>query len=125
MAAAMARKYGSDVIVPYSAGTAPASAAEEFTRTVLAEKNIELGEYVPKRFSDLNPRSFDMVVNISGSRLSGTDGVLLESWNVEDPVGQSDEALRKVRDELEMRVMQLILRIRTGKFDSQPVSSRQ
>ena len=121
----MARKYGSDVIVPYSAGTAPATDPHPTTRAVLAEKNIDLGDNLPQRFTDLNPKSFDLIVNMSGSKLSGLDGVAVENWDVVDPMGRSEETFRKTRDDLEMRVMTLILRIRSGKFDSRLASSRQ
>jgi protein-tyrosine-phosphatase len=52
-------------------------------------------------------------------------GVPVEVWEIEDPFGRTEETFRKVRDEIEMRVMHLILRIRTQKFDSQAVVSRQ
>jgi len=125
MAEAMARKYGSDVIVAYSAGTSPALQSHATTRAVLAETNIDLGDHMPRRFADLNPKTFDIVVNMSGSRLPGVEGVPLETWEVEDPMGRSDETFRRTRDQIEMLVMRLILRIRAGKFDSRPATSRQ
>jgi len=125
MAEALARTYGSDVLVAYSAGTSAGSEAHPLTVSVLAEKNISAGEHVPRRYSDVKPANYDLIVNMSGRNLPGDPGVPVETWDVLDPIGQSEDVFRSVRDSIEMLVMHLILRIRKGKFDSQPVSSRQ
>jgi len=125
MAEALARKYGSDVLVAYSAGTNAGSEAHPLTISVLAEKNVNGSEHVPRRYSEIKPANYDLIVNMSGRALPGDPAVPVETWDVLDPIGQSEEVFRNVRDRIEMLVMHLILRIRKGKFDSQPVSSRQ
>jgi protein-tyrosine-phosphatase len=129
MAEALARKYGSDCIVASSAGLSPALQTHAMTRAVLREKNVELGDHMPRNLADLKPKNYDLLVNMSGAKLPANMGVPVETWVVPDPFGRSDEAFRTCRDDIEMRVMQLILRIRTGKFDkaidSQAASSRQ
>src|SRR4051812_46596989 len=82
MAEALARKYGSDVLEPSSAGVAPALANTPFTRSVLAEKNVDLGPHLPRRFRDLAPKDYDLIVNISGSMLPQNLGVPVEDWAV-------------------------------------------
>ena len=116
MAEALARKYGSDVIEPRSAGLFPGPTGHPLTRSVLLEKNVDLGDHVPKRLRDLNPRNFDLIVNISGSPLPGDFGVPVENWSVADPYGGTEEDYRRAREELEMLVMRLILRARAGKI---------
>ena len=54
MAEAMARKYGSDVLEVRSAGLTPAMNTTPFTRSVLQEKNVDLGDHLPRRFRDLD-----------------------------------------------------------------------
>ena len=36
----------------------------------------------------------------------------VEDWEVRDPIGQSEDVYRTVRDQIEQRVMRLILAIR-------------
>lgn len=125
MAEALARKYGSDVVVPSSAGLSPAFNTHALTRAVLLEKNVELGNHLPRKLSDLRPSNYDLVVNMSGSRLPEEPGLNVETWDVDDPFGRSEATFREIRDQIEMLVMRLILRIRSGKFDAKAASSRQ
>jgi protein-tyrosine-phosphatase len=87
-----------------------------FTRSVLVEKNVDLGEHLPRRFRDVNPKSFDLIVNLSGSPMPRSLGVAIEDWNVDDPMGKSEEEFRQTREIIEMLVMRLILRARLGKI---------
>ena len=116
MAEAMARKYGSDVLEASSAGLMPATSNTPFTRTVLTEKNVDLGDHLPRRFRDADLKTFDLVVNLSGSPLPRNLGVPVEEWNVEDPMGKDEDEFRKTRETIEMLVMRLILRARLGKI---------
>jgi arsenate reductase len=116
MAEAMARKYGSDVLEASSAGLSPAMSNTPFTRTVLTEKNIDLGDHLPQRFRDEDPKSFDLIVNMSGSPLPRNLGVPVEDWKVDDPMGKDEDEFRKTRETIEMLVMRLILRARLGKI---------
>jgi arsenate reductase (thioredoxin) len=116
MAEAMARKYGADVIEPSSAGLSPQMNNHAFTRSVLKEKNVELGDHLPRRFRDLDLREYDLVVNMSGSMLPANIGVPVENWNVDDPYGGTEDDFRQAREVIEMAVMRLILRARLGKL---------
>ena len=116
MAEAMARKYGSDVLEVASAGLAPAINTTPFTRTVLAEKNVDLGDHFPRRFRDADLQSFDLIVNMSGLRLPPNLGVPIEEWNVADPMGRPEDDFRQTREVIEMLVMRLVLRARLGKL---------
>ena len=131
----MARKYGGDVLVAASAGLSPAMNNTPLTRSVLAEVNIDLGDHMPRRFSEQDLSKYDLIVNMSGSTLTNTGGVPVENWEVKDPYGKKEPEFRAARADIEMRVMQLVLRLRTGKLvlrtkpawaiDSGRASSRQ
>jgi arsenate reductase len=116
MAEALAKKYGSDVIEASSAGSSPAMIHQVPTRAVLAEKNIDLGEHVPRFYQDLDLLRFDIVVNMSGRPIQIPRGPRLETWDVRDPYGKSEDHFRETRETLERMVMNLILRIRTKKI---------
>ncbi|MBC8167681.1 MAG: hypothetical protein H7Y20_17660 [Bryobacteraceae bacterium] len=53
------------------------------------------------------------------------DDVPVETWDVPDPYGRSEKTFQQTRDQIEMLVMNLILRIRTGKFDSGTAMTRE
>jgi len=111
MAEGFARAYGSDVLEAHSAGLAPAMAVAPLTHKVMLEKNIDVGDLYPKEFMTAIGNA-DLIVNMSGMRLPVEPAVPVETWEIRDPVGESEEIYRQVRDQIELRVMQLILSLR-------------
>jgi protein-tyrosine-phosphatase len=99
-----------------SAGLTPALNTTPFTRSVLQEKNVDLGDHQPRRFYDIDLGKYDLIVNMSGSALPKTLGVPVEEWNVDDPMGGSEDDFRAARETIEMLVMHLVLRARLGKL---------
>jgi arsenate reductase (thioredoxin) len=112
MAEGFARKYGSDVLEAASAGTAPASIVQPLTKKVMEAKNINLDSQSPKGLNSVPLRSFDLIVNMSGSSLPVRVPVPVREWPIADPIGCSEEVYEAVRDQIEMRVMHLILELR-------------
>jgi protein-tyrosine-phosphatase len=117
MAESLARKYGSDILIADSAGLTPAIVTTPLTRAVLQERNVDLGNHLPKGLDEVvDLASCDLIVNMSGSKLPSTIGVPVEDWPVPDPYGAKEPAYRQACDDIESRVMRLILRARTGKL---------
>ena len=110
MAEGFARLYGSDVIEAVSAGIEPAWRVDPLTMKVMLEKNIDLSAAVPKSLDQVNSAPFDLIVNISGVHISGR--VPVETWEVRDPVNESEKVFRDVAAQIESLVMNLILRLR-------------
>ena len=110
MAEGFAHTYGKDVMAPHSAGLAPAMIVPDETRQTMAEKNIDISAQFPKPVSLFPDRYFDLVVNISGYPIPGYPQAV--EWNVNDPIGGSDEMYRATRDQIEQLVMKLILKLR-------------
>ena len=102
MAEAMARKYGSDVLVASSAGLSPALNNHALTRAVLAEVNIDMGDHVPGRFTDVDLSKYDLIVNMSGSGLTNTGGLPVENWDVKDPYGKKEPEFRAARADIHL-----------------------
>jgi arsenate reductase len=112
MAEGFARTYGADVLIPLSAGLAPALAVAPLTQRVMIEKNIDLGDCYPKGLQHVQGE-FDLIINMSGFSLPEHRGAQVEVWDVLDPIGESQEVFRQVRDQIEQRVLELIERLRT------------
>lgn len=111
MAEGFARAYGSDVLIAASAGTGPAISVSRDTIRVMNEKNIDVSAHFPKALSHLGRSRFDLVINMSGQKLPDTLPPT-RSWDVVDPIGEPIETFRTVRDEIEGRVMRLIIELR-------------
>ena len=123
MAEGFARTYGSDVLQASSAGLAPAMSVAPLTHKVMLEKNIDVGNIFPKDFKTA-VRGADLIVNMSGYPLPAEVTVPVEPWEIRDPIGEAEDVYRLVRDEIEQRVMQLILRMRLRK-ESKSAPSRK
>jgi arsenate reductase (thioredoxin) len=115
MAAGFARTYGSDVLIVQSAGLAPAMTVSSLTHQVMLEKNIDIGQEFPKSLEMTSPSDADLIINMSGHLLPGKTEAKVETWIVRDPIGESEEVYREVRDQIEQRVMRLILKVRAAK----------
>ena len=115
MALGFARAYGSDVLKAESAGLAPALAVSSLTRKVMLEKNVDLGQEFPKSLEMVDLAEFDVIVNISGYPFPVETGAQVDTWNVRDPIGESEEVYQEVRDQIEQRVMRMILELRSRK----------
>lgn len=114
MAEAFARTYGSDVLIPASAGLTPASGLPAETVNAMAEKNIDMSAHFPKSFRQLRRAKFDLVINMSGFPIPWENDVPTEEWPVADPIAMGYEEHCQVRDQIETLVMKLILDLRRG-----------
>jgi arsenate reductase len=118
MAEGFARTHGADVLMVQSAGLAPALAVAPLTHHVMLEKNIDLGDCYPKELEHVDG-DVDLIINMSGHALPAHGGAQVEAWDVHDPIGESEQVFRQVRDQIEQRVLELIERLRSRK----PVAS--
>ena len=127
MAEGFARAYGSDVLLAESAGLAPALIVAPLTHKVMIEKNIDLGHMYPRGLASLEG-PFDLIINMSGQRIPRNVKGKVEEWTVQDPIGEPEEVYRKVRDQIEQRVMRLVLAMRNRRprrsEDSVPAAAR-
>ena len=114
MAEGFARAYGSDVMVASSAGLSPATIIAPMTRRVLSEKNISIDDHFPKDLGSVSHESFDIVVNLSGVKLT-LPALRQVEWPVRDPIGEPDEVYRSVASEIEGLVMRFILQLRSAR----------
>ncbi|HWB82982.1 MAG TPA: hypothetical protein VG675_02495 [Bryobacteraceae bacterium] len=112
MAEGFARLYGSDVLVPASAGLSPASGVAPDTIRAMEEKNVDLRDHFPKSVHRLGRIRFDLVINMSGFDLPDTVAAPVQDWDVPDPVIMKFDDHCKVRDQIERLVMNLVMDLR-------------
>ena len=109
-----------------SAGLSPAPIVQLLTKKVMAEKGIDIGEHFPKDLGNVGVSGYDLLINMSGVRLPGRTPIAVREWKVQDPIGQSEEFYREVREQIEDLVMRLILELRRdARIDAgEPVQPR-
>ena len=112
MAEGFARKYGADVLIAASAGLAPAIMVAPDTIRAMDEKNIDIRDQFPKSLKQLGRAQFELFVNMSGFDLPPEIDTPVREWDVPDPVAEDYETHCQIRDEIETRVMGLILELR-------------
>jgi arsenate reductase len=112
MAEGFARRYGADVMEAASAGLSPAGIIQPLTKKVMEAKNINIDDQHPKSLNSVAVRSFDVIVNMSGTKLPVRVPMEVRNWSIEDPIGRPEEIYIEVRDQIEMQVMLLILELR-------------
>jgi arsenate reductase len=112
MAEGFARRYGSDVMEAASAGLSPAGVVQALTKKVMEAKNINIDEQYSKSLNSVPLRTFDLLVNMSGTKLPVRLPMEIRNWDIEDPIGQPEDVYESTRDRIEMQVMMLILELR-------------
>ncbi|MBI3210044.1 MAG: hypothetical protein HYZ37_14255 [Candidatus Solibacter usitatus] len=115
MAEAFARHYGADVLIPASAGLAPAVNIMPLTRKVMLDRNIDLGDAIPKGLHDLPQIPYDIVVNISGYPIPPELGRSHREWEIRDPMGGKEEKYQATASEIERRVVELLIEVRESR----------
>ncbi len=112
MAEGFANHYGSDVLAARSSGVSPVKTVAQETVAIMREVNVDIANHKPSWYDPRAGELYDIVVNMSGMRLPGKQPREVLEWIVEDPYMQKPEVYRRVRADIENRVMQLILRLR-------------
>jgi arsenate reductase (thioredoxin) len=95
--------------VAYSGGSEPADGVNSSAIAAMAEKGIDITREYPKRWTDDMLRTADVVVTMGcGDTCPFIPGRRYEDWPLPDPAGHPLEAVRLVRDEIEVRVRRLL-----------------
>jgi arsenate reductase len=77
----------------------------------MAEVGIDLGDgrTRPKRLDDAMVRASDVVITMGcGDECTFYPGVRYLDWAVDDPAGRSLDEVRTIRDDIELRVKDLL-----------------
>ena len=110
MAAAFFNKLASPSrAVAISAGTRPERAVHPEVITAMGEKEIDLSTATPQYLSiDLAKDAHILITMGCGDECPLVPGVERDDWPLEDPKGKSPETVRRIRDEIQKRVADLV-----------------
>jgi arsenate reductase len=109
MAAALTRQIGGDRIHVRSAGSQPGEQILPAVALVLREINLDVTEEFPKPLTDDVVRAADAVVTMGcGDACPLYPGKRYLDWDLEDPAALDINGIRRVRDDIQARVEQLL-----------------
>ncbi len=109
MAAALLDRLGAGRVRVRSAGRAPARSLHPTVVEAMGEVGIDMSREFPKPLSDGSVRSADAVITMGcGDACPIYPGKRYEDWDLEDPAGKDLETVRRIRDEIEVRVTRLL-----------------
>lgn len=112
MAEAFARIYAPDVIEPASAGSAPSGKINPLAIEAMQERGYDLATHTSKGPSDLASGTWDFVITMGcGDECPWVPARHREDWRLPDPRAMSLDDLRAVRDEIEIRILDLRSRL--------------
>lgn len=98
-----------DDAVGWSGGSEPANEINPSAIEAMAEVGIDITNEFPKPWTDEIVQAADVVVTMGcGDTCPVFPGKRYENWELPDPAGQSVDAVRPIRDDIEERVRRLL-----------------
>ncbi len=112
MAAGFMEHYGEGRVEVLSAGSAPKESINPVAVEAMLEKGIDIANRKPKVLTNESVQASDVVITMGcGDACPFYPGKRYEDWALDDPAGQDLAFVRKVRDEIEKRVTNLLSEI--------------
>jgi arsenate reductase (thioredoxin) len=92
-----------------SAGSDPGEAINPAVIEAMSELGVDMSQEFPKPLTDEVVRAADVVITMGcGDACPIYPGKRYEDWELEDPAGKDLDSVRRIRDEIDRRVRQLI-----------------
>lgn len=112
MAAGFMEHHGDGRVEVLSAGSAPKESINPIAVEAMREKGIDIANRKPKVLTNESVQASDVVITMGcGDACPFYPGKRYEDWALEDPAGKDIIFVRKVRDEIEKRVKDLLSEI--------------
>jgi protein-tyrosine-phosphatase len=98
-----------DRAIAWSGGSEPGTEVNPAAVAAMREVGIDITGEFPKPWTEEIVRAADVVVTMGcGDACPYYPGKRYEDWELDDPAGQSVDAVRPIRDEIEQRVRKLL-----------------
>ena len=110
----LARHHGGHRVEVRSAGSEPGVSVNPVVAQVLAERGLPVTDHVPTLLDVDLVRNADVVVTMGcGETCPVFPGKRYEDWPVDDPTGQDVGTVRRIVDDVDERVRDLLARLVT------------
>ena len=113
MAEAFANEYGKGKFIVSSAGNKPADKVNPVVVEIMKEKGIDISNNKPKMITLQMTQDPDLIITMGCNDNGICPGPFFKptiDWKLEDPKGKPIEEVRKIRDDIERRVKELIIK---------------
>jgi len=114
MAEAFANHYGKGKLIALSAGVMLADRVHPVVVEVMKERGIDISMNQPRLLTMKMVEEADQIITMGCSVEKFCPAPLLKNvidWGLEDPKGKPIEEVRKIRDEIETKILKLIAEI--------------
>jgi arsenate reductase (thioredoxin) len=109
MAAALLDHHARSRVDVLSAGSEPADRINPAVVEVMSEVGVDLAREFPKALTDESVQAADVVITMGcGDACPFYRGKRYLDWDLEDPAGKDVDTVRKIRDDIDNRVRDLI-----------------
>jgi protein-tyrosine-phosphatase len=99
-------------VIVRSAGSSPGDAINPVVADLLAERGLDASKEFPKRLTDTAARRADIIITMGcGDACPVFPGKRYLDWELSDPAGKPVEEVRPIVDEIERRVLELLLEL--------------
>jgi len=113
MAERLFRRAAGDRHEARSAGSAPGARAHPQVLEALAERGIDASDHVPHRLDDDDLKWADAVVATCDDACPVVPGKRYVNWRLPDPKERPLDEVRAIRDDIELRVDELLAELDT------------
>lgn len=117
MAEGFFNKYAPREYEPISAGTRPVSQINPVAIQVMGEVSIDISKQKSKEITDDMIRNSSKIVNMGCIEKESCPTLFLHDlsdWNIEDPKNKPIEKVREIRDEISVRVKDLVTSLKAS-----------
>ena len=115
MAEAFANHYGQGIISAQSAGIKLADKVNPTVVEAMKEKGIDISMNKPKLLTPKMSEEADLIITMGCGAADICPGPFFKQtvdWGLEDPKGKPIEKVREIRDEIEGKVKELLIKAR-------------
>ena len=115
MAEAFFRKYAPKQFQAFSAGTQPGAKVNPIVIQVMKEVGIDIQENEPKLLTNEIIDDASSTVNMGCIDKEACPALFVKEildWNISDPKGKEIDQVRKIRDEIEIKVKEFVKNLR-------------
>ena len=112
MAQAFTIMHGKEKANAFSAGSKPSGKVNPKAIEAMKELNYDLSVHGSKSLNDIPDITYDAVITMGcGDECPFVKAKFREDWNLPDPRNMDEVEFRKVRDEIERKVKNLLLQL--------------
>lgn len=114
LAAGLMNELAGDRVNVLSGGSESAATINPMAVEAMEERGIKIGDTSPRRWTDSEARAADVIVTMGcGDACPLYPGIRYLDWEPDDPSDKTLDEVRKIRDEIERRVVVLLAELTT------------